>query len=78
MTSSTNGPPIPPRPRPRSADSTSSLDNDKLRRDNHELREHLDLAAANIQRLTLDNYRPRQQLEAATKVIRIDRRSTPR
>lgn len=46
--------------------------NDKLRRDNHELREHLDLATANIQRLTLENHRLRQQLEAAGKITRIE------
>lgn len=54
------------------------LDNDKLRRDNHELREHLDLATSNIQRVTLENHRLRQQLEAATKVTRIDQRAVHR
>jgi hypothetical protein len=46
-------------------------DNRTLRRDNHELTEHLDVAIANIQRLTLENRQLRQQLEAATKIIRI-------
>jgi hypothetical protein len=41
---------------------------------NHELAEHLELAVANIQRLTLENHRLRQQLETATKVTHIDRR----
>jgi ribosomal protein S12 methylthiotransferase accessory factor YcaO len=53
------------------------LDNDKLRRNNHELREHLELAVANIQRLTLENHRLRRQLEASTKVTRIDRNRRP-
>jgi hypothetical protein len=52
--------------------------NDKLRRDNHELAEHLDLAVANIQRLTLENHRLRQQLETATQVIRIAPQHRPR
>jgi hypothetical protein len=47
------------------------LDNNKLRRNNHDLAEHLDLAIANIQRLTLENHHLRQQLEAAAKVSRI-------
>ena len=41
--------------------------NDQLRRDNHELTEHLELALANIQRLTLENHQLRQHLEATTK-----------
>lgn len=53
-------------------------DNDKLRRDNHELTEHLELTAANIQRLTLENHRLRQHLETATKVTRIDPTHRPR
>lgn len=65
---------------PASADAAISrfdqlkADNDKLRRDNHELAEHLDLAVANIQRLALESHRLRQQLETATKVTHIDRR----
>jgi len=46
-------------------------DHDKLRRDHHELAEHLGLAVANIQRLTLENHRLRQQLEAATRITHI-------
>lgn len=37
----------------------------ELRRDNRALREHLDLAAASIARLTLENQRLRQELEDA-------------
>lgn len=43
----------------------------ELRRDNQQLRDHLDLAAAVIQRLTLENQRVRRQLEDAAKVTRI-------
>jgi hypothetical protein len=46
-------------------------ENDELRRDKHELVEHLELASANIQRLSLANYQLRQHLEAAAKVARI-------
>lgn len=46
-------------------------DNDKLRRHSHDLIEHLELAIANIQRLTLDNHQLRQTLEAATKITKI-------
>jgi transposase-like protein len=49
--------------------------NTKLRRDNRQLREHLDLAVANIQRLTLQAHALRQQLENATNVTRIDPRT---
>jgi hypothetical protein len=49
---------------------------DPLKRENdecdkHKLVEHLELASANIQRLSLANYQLRQHLEAATKVARI-------
>jgi hypothetical protein len=37
--------------------------------------EHLELAIANIQRLTLDNHHLRQQLHAATKITHINARS---
>lgn len=47
-------------------------DNDRLRTSNHELAEHLDLAVANIQRLTLDNHRLHRALETATTITRID------
>lgn len=63
---------------PASADAAISrfdqlkADNEKLRRDNHELAEHLELAVANIQRLTLESHRLRQQLETANKITRID------
>jgi small-conductance mechanosensitive channel len=43
----------------------------QLRSDNQQLRHDLGLAAAVIQRLTLDNQRLRQQLEDAAKVTRI-------
>jgi hypothetical protein len=45
-----------------------------LRQDNRTLAEHLELAVANIQRLTLDNHRLRQELEAAHGITRIDDR----
>ena len=48
----------------------------ELRRDNQQLRDHLDLAAAVIQRLTLENQRLRRQLEDAAKVTRIAAVST--
>lgn len=54
------------------------LDSNKLRQDNHDLREHLDMAAANIQRLALENQQLRRQLEAATKVTRIGPAHGPR
>lgn len=48
--------------------------NAKLRRDNRQLRQHLELAAANIARLTIDNHRLRQELEQARQVTSIARR----
>lgn len=45
--------------------------NAEMARTNRQLTENLDLAIANIQRLTLDNYRLRQALESATNVVRI-------
>ena len=48
-------------------------ENDRLRRDNHDLSAHLDLAVANIQRLTLENHRLTQQLEAAANISRLRR-----
>ena len=50
--------------------------NAELTRDNRQLTEHLDLAVANLQRLTLDNHKLRQALEAAGKVTRIDKPRT--
>jgi AcrR family transcriptional regulator len=49
--------------------------NAKLRRDNRQLREHLDLAIANIQRLTLQNHRQQQALESHAKITQIDKRT---
>lgn len=56
--------------------STSSYDkllarNAKLRRNNRQLRDHLQLAVANIQRLTLQVHRQQQALEAASQVTHI-------
>jgi regulator of replication initiation timing len=48
--------------------------NAQLRRDNTTMREHLELAIANVHRLSLDNHQLRRQLEDATAVVRIDRR----
>jgi hypothetical protein len=50
-------------------------ENTELRRARRELAEHLELAIANIQRLTLDNHHLRQQLHAATKITHINTRS---
>ena len=49
----------------------------RLRRDNQDLTENLEMAIANIQRLTIENHRLRQALEEAHKVARLPtRRST--
>jgi hypothetical protein len=50
-------------------------ENAELRRVKLELTEHLELAIANIQRLTLDNHHLRQQLHAATNITHIGARS---
>jgi transposase-like protein len=50
--------------------------NAKLRRDNRQLRQHLDLAAANIARLAIDNHVLRQQLEQAHRITNITSRNT--
>jgi hypothetical protein len=55
--------------------------NGKLRRDIEELTMHLELAVANIQRLTLENHRLRRERDEATHVTPITRarqRRTPR
>ncbi|WP_394622410.1 hypothetical protein JNUCC0626_49630 (plasmid) [Lentzea sp. JNUCC 0626] len=52
--------------------------NAKLRRVNRDLSAHVRLAAAHIQRLALENARLTQQLEAASKVTRIDTRDRQR
>ena len=54
--------------------------NAKLRRDIEELTMHLELAAANIQRLTLENHRLLRERDEATRVTPITRarqRRTP-
>ncbi|MFF1744971.1 hypothetical protein [Streptomyces mirabilis] len=55
--------------------------NAKLKRRNRELTETLELAACHIQRITLENQKLREQLEAATGVTRLtsipSRRSAP-
>jgi hypothetical protein len=50
--------------------------NAKLRRDNRQLRQQLDIAAANIARLTIDNHQLRQQLEHAQRITNIRSRTT--
>jgi AraC-like DNA-binding protein len=50
-------------------------ENTELRRARRELAEHLELAIADIQRLTLDNHQLHQQLHAATKITQIHARS---
>jgi AraC-like DNA-binding protein len=69
-------------PAPAGADPVAASRFEKIQRENAELRrarcelaEHLELAIANIQRLTLDNHHLRQQLQAATKVTHISARS---
>jgi len=55
--------------------------NAKLRRDIEELTAHLELAVANIQRLSLENHRLRRERDEATHVtpiIRARQRRTPR
>jgi hypothetical protein len=55
--------------------------NAKLRRDIEELAVHLELAVANIQRLSLENHRLRRERDEATHVTPISRarqRRTPR
>ncbi len=52
--------------------------NADLRRANQTLTQHLELAVANIQRLTLDNHQLRKELEAAAKVTRLDTRIAQR
>jgi hypothetical protein len=47
----------------------------KLRRANRGLTDHLKIAAANIQRLSLENYQLRQALQAVSNVTRIDGKS---
>jgi hypothetical protein len=47
--------------------------NAKLRRANRSLTENLQFAAAQIQRLAMDNARLREALEASSNVTRIDR-----
>lgn len=49
-------------------------DNARLRRDNAALSSDVELAVASIQRLTLENYALRSQLEAAAKVVAIPKR----
>jgi hypothetical protein len=52
--------------------------NAKLRRANQALTQHLRLAAAQIQRLGLDNARLRAELETSSNVTHIDRPDRPR
>lgn len=52
-------------------------DNAELRRTNRELSENLELAIANIQRLTIDNRRLTLALESASAVTRLAQRRHP-
>lgn len=45
----------------------------RLAGDKSQLREHLDIAAAHIARLTLDNHRLTRELQAVTGVARLSR-----
>jgi hypothetical protein len=69
--------PAPAGPDPVAASRFEEIqrENTELRRARRELAEHLELAIANIQRLTLDNHHLRQQLHAATKITHINTRS---
>lgn len=73
----------PTDPAPTAAGTTNRLHelekrNTDLRRANQNLTDHLELAVANIQRLTLDNHRLHKELEATAKVTRLDTRITQR
>jgi hypothetical protein len=64
------------RPQPRHSEeaaTTGRLREAQLRRANTDLSANLALAAANIQRLSLDNHQLREELTALTGVIPIDR-----
>lgn len=50
-------------------------ENTRLRRDNRDLTENLELAIANIQRLSIDNHALRQAVEAAHHVTRLPGRA---
>jgi hypothetical protein len=50
----------------------------ELRQDNLTLTTHLELAIANIQRLTIDNHRLRQELEALRGIATLNERRTNR
>jgi len=69
-----------PEPTHSNDDSVSALRHRiaELRQDNLTLTTHLELAIANIQRLTLDNHRLRQELEALGGVAKLDERRTGR
>jgi hypothetical protein len=69
-------PPLEDQPRGASRYDRLVERNAKLRRANRDLSAHVQLAAAHIQRLALENARLTQQLEAASKVTRIRVRST--
>ncbi|MBU3063167.1 hypothetical protein KO481_16725 [Nocardia sp. NEAU-G5] len=49
-------------------------ENQVLKATNQDLAEHLELAAANIQRLTTENHQLRQAIESASSIARIDTR----
>jgi hypothetical protein len=70
----------PPEEHPRGASHYDRLveRNAKLRRANRDLAAHIKLAAAHIQRPALENARLTQQLDAASKVTRIDTRTRQR
>lgn len=51
--------------------------NAKLRRENRQLREHLNLATANLARLAIDNHHLQQQLEHARQFTSITSRTNP-
>jgi predicted ArsR family transcriptional regulator len=64
--------------RPPSSHDTLLARNAKLRRANRNLTDHLRLAAAHIQRLTLDNAQLHEALQADSKITRIGRPNHPR
>lgn len=63
----------PPKSPPVAGDTVTPADRiANLTRENRRLTDNLDLAVANIARLTLENHQLRQAVESATNVTRID------
>ncbi len=65
--------PSAPTNAPRTSDSDGAL-----RKENASLRDQIELAVAQIQRLTIDNQALRDQLEARTNIVKLPRGGSPR